>query len=44
VRVESLDAVGEAGLPVADREGARLWTDPQATLGLRMEWVAAGDA
>lgn len=41
VKVPDLDDVAAAGLPVLDRDDNRLWTDPGATFGLRMEWVTA---
>ncbi|MBW8826194.1 MAG: hypothetical protein JF603_07585 [Acidobacteria bacterium] len=41
VQVTDLDAVVATGLPVLEREDTRLWTDPAATFGLRMEWVTA---
>ena len=40
LRVDDLDAVAATGLPVLERDDARAWTDPGATLGLRIEWVA----
>jgi hypothetical protein len=39
LRVDDLAFPSDAGLPLADRDDARVWTDPAATLGLRIEWV-----
>ena len=39
LRVDDLEFPANAGLAVADRDDARVWTDPAATLGLRVEWV-----
>ncbi len=39
LRVDDLAFPSEAGFTVTDRDEARAWTDPAATLGLRIEWV-----
>ena len=41
LRVDDLDFPVRAGLPVVENDGVRAWTDPTATLGLRVEWVAS---
>jgi catechol 2,3-dioxygenase-like lactoylglutathione lyase family enzyme len=40
LRVDDLAFPSDAGLAITDRDDARVWTDPAATLGLRIEWVS----
>ena len=37
----AVDRLAAAGVPVLGRDEGRVFTDPRATLGLRMEWVGS---